>query len=230
VTTPDLRFPQGATRAAQQTDFALSECQTAGSTCRRYFVNRPNGSDVTAANGWGASNYDYARFYPWRTAGSVSGATARNGPFPFFTLRELQMLEAEGQIRNNNFAAAAALVNTSRAVWGLPAVGVADNTSQIAGGADCVPKVPQGPAFNTIACGNLMEAMKWEKRMETAYTHFLAWFLDSRGWGDLAEGTPLQWAVPYQELQARGRAASAIYSMGTGTTGGSAAVKGTYGF
>ena len=50
-----------------------------------------------------------------------------------------------------------------------------------------------------------MEAMKWEKRMETAYGHFLAWFFDSRGWGDLAEGTPLHFAVPYQELQARGR-------------------------
>jgi hypothetical protein len=230
MTTPDLRFPQGSTRAAQQADFSLTQCNTAGATCPRYFVNRPNGSDVTAAQGWGASNYDFARYYPWRTAGSAAGQTARNGPFPFFLLRELQMIEAEGQIRTNNFAAAAALVNTSRAVWGLPPVGVTDNTTPIAGGADCVPKVPQPPTFNTIACGNLMEAMKWEKRMETAYGHFMAWFLDSRGWGDLAEGTPLHWAVPYQDLQARNRPASAIYSTGLGTTGGAAAVKGTYGF
>ena len=30
------------------------------------------------------------------------------------------------------------------------------------------------------------------------------WYLDSRGWGDLPEGTALFWAVPYQELQSRG--------------------------
>lgn len=230
MTTPDTRFPQGSSRAAQQADFALTGCSTAGSTCKRYFVNRPSGSDVTAAQGWGASNYDFARYYPWRTAGSAAGGTARNGPFPFFLLSELKMLEAEGQIRTNNFAAAVTLVNTSRAAAGLPALTAADNTTPVPGGNDCVPKVPVGPAFNTIACGNLMEAMKWEKRMETAYGHFLAWFLDGRGWGDLAEGTPLHWAVPYQELQARGRPQSAIYSTGLGTQGGAAAAKGTYGF
>jgi hypothetical protein len=230
MTTPDLRFPQGGSRAAQQTDFSLTACNTAGSVCPRYFVNRASGSDVTAAQGWGASNYDFARYYPWRTAGSVAGATARNGPFPFFLLRENQMLEAEGHIRTGNFAAAVALVNISRAAWGLPALTAADNTTPVPGGGDCVPKVPQPPAFNTIACGNLMEAMKWEKRMETILGTFSPWFLDGRGWGDLAEGTPLHWAPPYQDLQARGLPASAIYSTGTGTAGGMAAPKGTYGF
>jgi hypothetical protein len=55
MVTPDLRFPQGETRAAQQADFALSQCNGAATKCKRYFVNRPNGSDVSAANGWGAS-------------------------------------------------------------------------------------------------------------------------------------------------------------------------------
>ena len=32
------------------------------------------------------------------------------------------------------------------------------------------------------------------------------WYLDSRGWGDLPEGTALFWPVPYQELQVRGYA------------------------
>mgnify|MGYP003291237819 CR=1 FL=1 len=47
------------------------------------------------------------------------------------------------------------------------------------------------------------EAMKYEKRLETAYTTYGAWFFDSRGWGDLPVGTPLEWPVPFQELDAR---------------------------
>jgi len=89
--------------------------------------------------------------------------------------------------------------------------------------------VPVGPNFNTLACGNMMEAMKYEKRMEEAYTHFGAWFLDERGWGDLPEGTGTEWAVPYQDLLARGRTGTAIYSLGGGLNPASAA-KGTYGW
>jgi hypothetical protein len=58
--------------------------------------------------------------------------------------------------------------------------------------------------------------MKWEKRMESAYVQFAAWFLDSRGWGDLAENTALFWAVPYRDLQARGYKVNQIYGAGPG--------------
>ena len=78
----------------------------------------------------------------------------------------------------------------------------------------------------------MMEAMKWEKRIETAYTAFAPWYLDGRGWGDLAENTPVFWAVPYQDLQARGYAISAIYGAGAGpgNAPGSAAGKSVYGW
>ena len=39
--------------------------------------------------------------------------------------------------------------------------------------------------------------------METAFTGYSQWYLDSRGWGDLITGTPLEWAVPIQELNSR---------------------------
>ena len=42
----------------------------------------------------------------------------------------------------------------------------------------------------------MMEAMKWEKRMELAYNYMGAWFFDSRGWGDLVKDTPLHYPVP----------------------------------
>jgi len=224
MTTPDLRFPQGATRAAQNADFALTQCSAAATPCKRYFVNRPQGQDQFAGFGWGWSNYDHARFYSWRTAGDAG--TGQNGKFPFFTLAELNLLEAEGHIRKGEFSAAAALINKTRTKNGLPAIAVFDATTAVPGGADCVPKVPVGPNYNTVACGNLLEAMKYEKRIETAYTHFMGWFFDMRGWGDLPQGTGLDWPVPYQDLQARSRA---IYSTGGGANPHSAP-KGTYGW
>lgn len=228
MTTPDQRFPQGATRVAQQADFAITSCSGANQTCKRYFVNRPSGQDQFSGFSWGWSNYDFVRFYSWRTSGSGTG---QNGNFPFFTRAELDMLEAEGQIRKGNFAAAAALINKTRvARGGLPAITAFDGTSPMPGGADCVPKVPVGPTFAVLACGNMFEAMKWEKRIETAYTHFAAWFQDSRGWGDLAEGTGIHWAPPFEDLQARGRTGAEIYSTG-GTSGNpGSAPKGTYGW
>ena len=227
MVTPDQRFPQGATRAAQQAEFAITSCQAASTPCKHYFVNRL-GNDQFAGVGWGWSNYDFVRFHSWRVSGDGTG---QNGMIPMFTKTELDMLEAEGDIRKGNFAAAAALINKTRVKNGLPPITTFDATSPVPGGATCVPKVPVAP-YNVIACGNMMEAMKYEKRLETAYTHFAAWFLDMRGWGDLAAGTPLFWAVPYQDLQARGYATNAVYSTGNGvgTAPNSFAAKGTYGW
>ena len=222
MVTPDLRFPQGVSRTEQQADFAVTSCDNTG-PCERYFRNRPLGNDQSAGLSWGQSNYDFVRFHTWNTG------QGEEGEFPFFTLAELNMLEAEGHIRANAFGAAATLINATRvANGGLPAVtGTADGGLA---GATCVPKRPSNAAATggaTVGCGDLMEAMKWEKRLETLQTHFSGWFLDSRGWGDLPQGTPTHWAPPYQDLQAR---RSAIYSIGPGTAAGGGAGPSTYGW
>jgi hypothetical protein len=229
MVTPDLRFPQGATRAAQQADFAINSCNTASTVCKRYFVNRASGGDQYAGLGFGFSNYDFVRFYSWNVAGD---GTARNGNTTIMTLAEIDMLQAEGLYRAGNFAGAAALVNKTRTRNGLPAITAFDATSPVPGGANCVPKVPVAP-FTSVACGNLWEALKYEKRIETAYTHHGSWFLENRGWGDLAQDTPLFWAVPFGDLQARGRPADAIYGAGIGAgnaPGSFAATKSGYGW
>jgi hypothetical protein len=82
--------------------------------------------------------------------------------------------------------------------------------------------VPQPPAFTTTACGNIFEAMKYEKRLESAFTGYAQWFIDSRGWGDLTEGTVLEWPVPWQELYSRLNQNLYISTL--------RATKGTYGF
>jgi hypothetical protein len=79
----------------------------------------------------------------------------------------------------------------------------------------CVPRIPQS-ATGPLACGDLWEALKYEKRIETAYTHFAPWYFDGRRWDDLPKDTPLWWPVPFQELQARGRPISALYGTGLG--------------
>lgn len=214
MATPDLRFPQGASRAAQQADFAITSCSAASTPCKRYFVNRPNGNDALSGLSFGFSNYDHVRFYSWNTSGDGS---ARNGNTPFMVKPEIDLLQAEGLYRKGQYAAAAALVNKTRVAAGLPAITVFDETTLVPGGNACVPKVPKAPSYNTIGCGTLWDALKYEKRIETAYTHYAPWFLDLRGWGELAKDTPLFWATPYQDMQARGTAISAIYGAGLGT-------------
>lgn len=234
MVTPDLRFPQGADRVAQQADFAITSCSAASTPCKRYFVNRPNGNDQTAGLAWGLSNYDWVRHYSWFIKGDGTG---QNGKIVFFTKAENDLLRAEGLLRTGDLAGAAALINLTRTAGmvggvakggGLPPVtATADGGLS---GANCVPKKAVGASNNgggTVVCGDLMEALKWEKRIETAYTHFAAWYLDHRGWGDLAEGTPLQLATPYQDLMARQKP---LYSTGLNTTGGSAAAVSTYGW
>lgn len=228
LATPDLRWPQGATRAAQQADLALP-CPTV--PCKRYFRNRASGNDQLSGAAWGWSNYDHVRFHPWHLTGDAGLGGGGNGNIPVMTKAEIDLLEAEGHFQKGNYAAAAALINKTRTVAGLPAITVFDATSPVPGGNACVPKVPVGPTYNTIACGNMMEALKWEKRMETMYTHFAAWFLDHRGWGSLPEGTGYHWAPPFEDLLARGRSVGEIYStggLGTGFPG--AAARSTYGW
>lgn len=209
VATPDKRWPRGATRAAQQagqTNNILPEGQ--------YFRNRPSGSDVLGAS-WGESEYDHRRY-------GRTQASSAEGPYTDMSATEISMLAAEGYLRASNFGAAMTLINASRVRNNLaPISGITSLTQPIGTGAGCIPQVPQAPNFTTTSCGNIWEAMKYEKRMETAFTGYMVWFTDSRGWGDLIATTPLEWPVPYQEMNARQQP---FYN------GNTAAPVGTYGF
>ena len=214
VVTPDLRWPQGTTRAAQN----AASVQPTSVTSKPYISNRSVSNDVTG-DGWGISFYDYFRY-------RYIKVNSNSGPYPEFLKAENDLLAAEGYIRTGNINAAAAKIDLTRvANGGLPKLsGVITTATQVVpGGTSCVPQVPTGTG--TVACGNLMEAMKYEKRIETMYSGFGRFWIDSRGWGDLVEGTPLEFPVPYQEMQARQQP---FYLLGPGF--GSAAAKGVYGF
>ena len=227
IRTPDRRFPSGDTRAEQnavggytvgQTEFPLP----AGI----YFRNRVPGLDQSLT-GWQSSFYDH---YRWR-AFSLAG---RVGQFPIMTETEIDMLEAEAKIYQGEIATAAPLIDKTRVPNGLPALtgAVTSATQPVPGGNACVPRIPASTSGSATVCGTILDAMKWEKRMETAYTNYGGWFFDVRRWGELPVGTAVHWPVPFQELDARrlplyntggaagsntGRAAPSIFGFGEGT-------------
>jgi hypothetical protein len=196
--TPDNRFPAGDTREEQQENSGGSA--TTGppeSNPLLYFRMRPAGDDA-ANHPWGVWYYDNHRFWGIRAGGG-------NGPFVLMAKAEVDMLAAEGYIRTGQVASAVPLINVYRTRAGLPAIPATnDVNTQVPGGAGCVPQVPVATVDPPVTvCGNVFEAMKWEKRVETAFTGHAQWFIDGRGWGDLYVLTPLEWPVPYQELFAR---------------------------
>ena len=68
-------------------------------------------------------------------------------------------------------------------------------------GGQLHPEGAVGPNFNTVGCGKLLDAIKYEKYIETAFTNFSGWFLDERGWGDLPANSPTFWATPFQDCR-----------------------------
>lgn len=228
IVTPDKRFPGGAncvapcSSAARTAQGAAAGTGSAGQPFINtpYFRNRPPGDDVSG-DPLQISMYDFWRSRQFRQANRI-------GPYPIMTRAEIRLLAAEGYLRTGNFAAAIARIDSSRVtVGGLPSlVGIADTTTPVPGSAvNCVPKVPDpAQAYKGARCGRIWDALKWEYRMETAYTGYGMWFFAARGWGDLPQNTAYQWPVPFNEMDARRQP---FYGFGGG--GPSSAGPGNYG-
>jgi hypothetical protein len=223
IRTPDKRFPAGETRTAQNA--ASPATDAAGAAAGRYIRNRLPSEDQPG-QAWGVSFYD---FFRWR---QLYNAT-RTGPWVTFSKVENDMYAAEGYIRTNNIPAAVALINVSRNKNGLaPIPASISRTAGVpaaaAGSNACVPRVPD-PArgYTATKCGDVLEAAKWESRMESAYASFAAWYFNGRGWGDLPEGTVIELPVPFQEADARG---IPFKNLGGAGQPGGAAPSTTYGY
>jgi len=210
IVTPDLRFPQGTTRPAQQ----AASPEPGSYTGFPYMKNRSGAG--SPGDPWGTSFYEHHRLKYIRNNSST-------GSYPEFLKAEVDLLAAEAYLRTNDIPKAIAKINIWRTRAGLPALTGTSINDIVPGGASCVPRVPTGPNYTSTACGNLLEAMKWEKRMELAYNYMGAWYFDSRGWGDLVKDTPLMYPVPVQELDAR---LKGYYNLGGG--GPASAALGTY--
>jgi hypothetical protein len=215
IRSADQRLPPGDTRGAQQIASGTGVTQTPSRT-NLYFRNRV--AVDPASLSFVVSQYDWYREQPLYNA-------LRIGPFPMLQKSEMDLLAAEAYFRLGDLANAIIKINNTRVGNGklppLPAGMTA--TDLVPGGGSCVPRVPNpATSFASSKCGTLFEALKWEKRMELAFVQYGAWFFDSRGWGDLAINTPIEWPVPYNEMQTR---AEAFYNSKT-----SALTIGTYGY
>lgn len=203
IQTPDTRFPQGRTLAAQR--------GAPGRYIRAKTNDAGAGGWVRAERGqWRWSHYSDERY------AALFGQSNTGLPVPVVRVPEMQMIKAEGFIRTNRAADAVPLVNASRAAAGLPPVTVAGVPQSNA----CVPKLPNGQ------CGSLLEAVKWEKRVEQFASIYGGFYFDSRGWGDLPEGTFIHYPVPARELEVRQQQ---LYTYGGAGNPGSAP-RGTYGY
>jgi hypothetical protein len=219
-----------------------------------YFRNRPTGEDQAAAPLQG-SQYDFWRSrqfrqanrigpYPIMTAAQIR-LLAAEGYFRQGNFVEMinRINVSRGRVVNivtrrdtvidtvslgpplNTDTTITDVVEGVNVLDTLPNT-IADTLTPIPGGAGCVPRVPDiATNFQSAKCGSVWDALKWEYRMETAYTGYGNWYFASRGWGDLPEGTAIQVPVPYQEMDSR---AQSFYPMG-GLGGPGGAGRGNYG-
>jgi hypothetical protein len=177
IVTPDQRYPQGSTVEEQRGNPGL------------YLVNIDPRPFNASRGTYYFSYYRNAR-YDYYSAASYDAET------PAFNVEELDLLRAEGLYRLGDRAGAAELINRTRvARGGLPPVTAAGIGE---GPTECVPRRPDG------ACGDLFDALKHEKRVENVHTHLGSWYFDSRGWGELDEGTPVMVPVPAGEIELMG--------------------------
>lgn len=132
--------------------------------------------------------YHYSNYLDVRWNYYSSGFVGR---LPEWDPKERDLLMAEAMYRTGNMTGAMDIVNTYRANGGLPAFTDANGTAP---GARCVPRTDTG------ACGDLWDALKYEKRIELFHYGPFTEFMDDRGWGDLVSGTWTQIPVPGSEL------------------------------
>lgn len=186
IITPDLRYPQGSTVAEQQanpgTEYAIP-CPVTETSPEACEITDHNIAGVWARPDRGTWRWSY--YYSIRPLSYNFGSSTE---WIEIDHDEMQLLKAEGLLRDGQTGPAATIINVTRAAAGL-------DDAQV--NADCVPKLPNGD------CGDLMETLKWEKRHETRFRGLLGapWYFDGRGWGDLYVNTPLHFPAPCRELQ-----------------------------
>ena len=125
--------------------------------------------------------------FAWRTLQETNIGFA-----PDLTVEEMDFLRAEAYIRLNRASEALPIINKTRTENGkLPAA-----TLTGVSGDRCVPRTITG------ACGTLMDALIYEKRLETLWLSAGLDYFDARGFGILVPGTFIHLPVPAVELTA----------------------------
>ncbi len=174
---------------------------TTTTSAGRYFAYLPTQTMTTVRGTYMLSRYRNIRYLV-----PPLNNYHQTGLITTMSLDEMKFLKAEALWRLNRRTEAAALINPSRLASNLPAV---DENGPPAGRA-CVPKREDG------TCGDLFDAIQYEKRIELFPTEALISFADARGWGKLLPGTPIHFPVHGRELETMG---FPYYTFGGGGVG-----------
>ncbi|HEX6940030.1 MAG TPA: hypothetical protein VF158_11515 [Longimicrobiales bacterium] len=222
IITPDRRFPQGTTIDEQRqnpgTVWMIPCTVPEGVDDDSLLPGDPCFANFTISNMWVREARGTWRWsYYWsHEFGKYNYGVGENYKDLYeIDPAEMRLLKAEGMYWLGQ-PGWEALVDVTRTAAGLDPISDGSND-------DCVPRLPSGE------CGDLFEALKWEKRMEVRFEGLFGapWYFDSRGWGDLYYGTQLQFPVPCQELDILNR--TPCYTFG-GVGGEWSAPVSTYAF
>lgn len=129
-----------------------------------------------------ASNYE---LIAWANMAATSLGFA-----PDLTVQEMEFLKAEAYIRLGRPADALPIINKTRTERGKLPPATVNGVS----GPRCVPRTITG------ACGNLLETLAWERKMEMLLLTVGSEYYEERGMGTLRKGNPLSLPVPAKEL------------------------------
>jgi hypothetical protein len=188
ITTPDRRVT-GPTPESDGTYF-------------RFMSPALVGTLATEGSTWGfladRGLYNFSAYQWYRYGGGFTNIFV-----PMMGVTENRLIRAEALLRTGDAEGAAALINVSRTAPqtigttqypGLPAVTAAG----VPQGESCVPRTRGG------ACGDLLEALIYERRIELYGVDGMRSWADNRGFGRLREGNPIHMPVPGRELEALG--------------------------
>jgi hypothetical protein len=147
--------------------------------------------------------YNQSHYQWYRRANSAYGGfTSSTGFYAMATADENRLLRAEALIRTGDVAAAIPLINVSRQrtvrvgttvfAQNLPPLLANGDVPEVNG--ECVPRRKSG------ACGDVMDALVWERKMELMGQDPVRTLADHRGLGLLKPGTLVHWPIPGRYL------------------------------
>jgi len=161
-------------------------------TAGAYFQYTSSSTQGTSLGNWILSSYRGVKFGVGTTNNYWQA-----GNLVLVSVTEMQLLKAEALIRLGRAGEAVPIINATRVANGkLPPIDVnGPPQATDAQRASCVPRKDDG------SCGNLMDALIWESRLENfGLEGTIAW-ANARGWGTMLSGTVIHLPVPGRELQ-----------------------------
>jgi hypothetical protein len=174
----------------------------------KYTVWRAFLTGVPERGSWFLSNY--ARQW-WKDIGDTGFGFA-----PDLTVKEMDFLRAEAHIRLNNPEAALPYINAARVAVGELPPATVDGVS----GDRCVPRalglLAKASNRPVGACGDLLQTLIYEKRIELAFMSQGNAYYDARGFGVLRTGRAIHSPIPAEDLQLL---RIPVYSFGGGGAG-----------